>query len=62
VDDYPMTSPDPRAVVVELHGPVFEVAQVRGWLAARAGFVGSVQWDEPDGSLRVRMTVIPPEE
>jgi hypothetical protein len=62
VDDYyPMSSPDPDAVLVELRGRVERVAQVRAWLVARAGFSDSLQQDEPDGSLRVRMTVVPPE-
>lgn len=55
-----MTSPDLRAVVVELHGPVFEVAQVRARLVGWSESSGSLQWDEPDGSLRVQLTLVPP--
>lgn len=61
-----MTHPDPRAVTVEIRGPVAEVAQVRAWVAGRVmagGFADVATEDDPGapGHAVCRMTVIPPQ-
>lgn len=53
--------PYPRVVVVELRGPVEEVAAVRAAIEARAVFNDATTDDVADGTVRCRMSVIPSE-
>ncbi|MEW2578390.1 hypothetical protein [Streptomyces syringium] len=64
----PVTTGDPREVLVEIRGPVAEAAQVRAWIVSRTGSItgtGEAVWDmvddeETPGWTLCRMTVVPP--